>query len=117
MLGSVPNVPGHLVADLHQAEDLGGVRRSLRVAKVADLLDTEPSQIRKLLKAGELDGHRIGKRGLRVYVDSIEAYQQRNQVGAAAAPPTSLSRPHHKRGPSAAARAALASLRVAGIFD
>jgi hypothetical protein len=37
----------------------------------------DESQVRALIDAGELEAHGIGKRGIRVYVDSIRTYQER----------------------------------------
>ena len=63
------------------AADLAAVpRRSARVATVAELLDCEPGDIRKMIRAGELEAHGKGVRGLRVYLDSVRDYQERHKV-------------------------------------
>ncbi|MGY0791838.1 hypothetical protein ACW7BJ_20925 [Azospirillum argentinense] len=44
------------------------------------MLDADEWHIRKLLKDGELQGHRLGKRGVRILVSSIEDYRNRNRI-------------------------------------
>lgn len=53
------------------------VRPSRRVATICDMLDCDESQVRRLLDKGEIEGHGLGSRGLRVYLDSVAAYQSR----------------------------------------
>lgn len=76
----------------------------------------EDGQVRKLVAAGELEGHRAGKRGIRIYEDSVEDYRRRNQLGPRD-PEPAQPRPQRKRGPSAAAREAMAALKSFGVFD
>lgn len=90
------------------------IRRSVRVAKVAEALDMEEARVRKLLKDGQLQGHRIGKRGIRIYVDSVEELQRRTALGIP--PDPKPSRQRMKRGPSADAYQAMAHLRRLGVF-
>ena len=52
------------------------VRRSARVSTVAEILDCDESQVRRLLKTGALEAHRVGKRGVRVFLDSVSRYQE-----------------------------------------
>jgi excisionase family DNA binding protein len=52
------------------------VRPSARVSKIAELLDCDDSQVRRLVRSGRLQSHRIGKRGLRIYLDSVVEYQE-----------------------------------------
>lgn len=59
-----------------EAELAPGFRPSMRLQRVAELLDCDPSHLRQLLAAGDLEGHRIGKRGIRIYCDSVQAYQE-----------------------------------------
>jgi excisionase family DNA binding protein len=58
-----------------------GVRPSVRIKTAAAMMDTDESTVRALVDQGELEGHRVGIRGVRVYVDSIKAYQERNKIG------------------------------------
>ncbi|HEX4027483.1 MAG TPA: helix-turn-helix domain-containing protein, partial [Rhizomicrobium sp.] len=51
------------------------VRPSARVSRVADLLDCDESEVRRLIDGGELQAHGLGKRGVRVFLDSVAAYQ------------------------------------------
>lgn len=98
------------------ADALMGLRRSLRVAKVAEALDMEDAQVRKLVKSGDLEGHRVGKRGIRVYEDSVEAYRRRNHIGPNQVPQPETKRQQRRSGPTAAAREAMAHLRSLGVF-
>lgn len=52
------------------------IRPSARVRAVADMLGDDPSHIRRMVKAGDLQAHRHGKRGIRIFLDSVEAYQR-----------------------------------------
>jgi excisionase family DNA binding protein len=52
------------------------VRRSARVSVVAQLLDCDDSRVRRLIKTGALEAHRVGKRGVRVFLDSVSGYQE-----------------------------------------
>lgn len=60
------------------------IRPSARVGTVAKLLDVDGSQIRRLIADGKLEHHRIGKRGVRVFLDSVAEYQS---GGGQPAPP------------------------------
>ena len=91
------------------------VERSVRVTTAATILDCHPCQVRKLLAAGELRGHRIGKRGVRVYVWSIEAYQRGRALGNEDAKPGG-GRPQGRRRRSASLEEALAHLRAIGVL-
>lgn len=74
------------------------------------------SQVRRLVAAGELEGHRIGKRGIRIYEDSLDEYRRRNATGpgpSAKTPPL----PRRQSGPTAAAREAMAALIEMGVFN
>lgn len=84
------------------------------------MLDADESQIRRLVDAGELEAHIIGKRGIRIYLDSVEDYQARQARAArprAAAPEEGAPRRRRSATASTAAhRAALARLRAEGIM-
>lgn len=103
----------HTAADPALADSLHGIDRSITVAAAADALSVDASTIRRLLVAGELQGHRVGlKRGaVRVYVSSISAYQARNRLDAPA-PPSAAPR----RRVNPAHREALAHLVSLGIL-
>ena len=53
----------------------GMPRPSARVARIAELLDCDEKQVRRLVDNGDLEGFRLGKRGLRVFLDSVADYQ------------------------------------------
>lgn len=56
-------------------------RRSLTIAMAAEVLSVDRSTVRKLLRSGKIEGHRIGKRALRVYTDSLDEYRELNAIG------------------------------------
>lgn len=79
----------HLRPQLREAADpaeadASGIRRSVRVGTAARDLDIDERDVRQLLKDGALEGHMKGKRGVRVYVDSIAAWQGARPRGGAA---------------------------------
>lgn len=100
-----------IAADPNDAPEL--IRASVSVATAAGRLDCDNSTIRKLLASGELEGHRLGKRALRVYVDSIEAYQRRRPtVGKGPAEPPAPPRKARKAAAHREAVAYLAGLNL-----
>jgi len=65
--------------DLRESDSIASqavVRRSARVSTVAEILDCDESQIRRLIKTGTLEVHRVGKRGVRIFLDSVSRYQE-----------------------------------------
>lgn len=52
-------------------------RPSAKVRTIARLLEVDDSHVRRLVDEGELEAHRIGKRGLRVYLESVRDWQER----------------------------------------
>jgi excisionase family DNA binding protein len=58
-------------------ETTAQMRPSARVATVAVLLDCHPSDVRHLIHAGDLEAYRPGGRGVRVFLDSVQAHQER----------------------------------------
>lgn len=89
-------------------------RPSARVARVAEMLDCDPSDVRRMLRTGELQGHGKGIRGKRVYLDSVAAYQDARTI----VPETPKNRLRAQR--SAVSRASHAAsveaLRKSGII-
>lgn len=70
-----------MTAPLRIAADLADMPRPVaRVATVAAMLDCEPGDIRKMVRTGELEAHGKGVRGIRIYLDSVRAYQERKAV-------------------------------------
>lgn len=89
------------------------VRPVARVARVMELLDCEESDVRRLIDSGDLEAHGIGRRGVRVYLDSVADYQ----ASKSRAPKSPVDKRHK---PRPAARAAQISaeneLRESGIL-
>ncbi len=85
-------------------------RASAKLETVAVMLDCDPSTVRKLLARGLIEGHRIGSRSIRVYVDSIRAYQERSRMGG-----ESMAAGPARRRATTAHREAVAFLRQHGI--
>jgi len=90
-----------------------GPRQSARVRRVSQLLDCDESQVRRLVADGELEGHRVGKRGIRIFLASVLEYQQRQTMPRRLSPPQAVSR---RKASSFAHRAAMAELRRDGIL-
>lgn len=107
----MPPLP-HLTPDL-----CGHARPVARVSEVAALLRIDESQIRRMVREGELEAHRHGIRGIRVYWDSVAAFQARRAVPA---PLPAQERQRIKAQRQAVSRAAQAAadarLRAAGIL-
>jgi len=93
-------------------------RDSARIKRVAEILDCDESDVRRLLDTGALEGHRLGTRGVRVYLDSVAAYQERRAIAPRKARGAGGGHPLPQR--SAASRAAQAraeaELRASGIL-
>lgn len=83
--------------------------RAVTVAAAAEMLSCDPSMVRKMLRRGDLEGHRLGKRGVRVLAESIAAYQRRNSLVATAAPE------EKRQNASPSHKAAMARLRALGV--
>jgi hypothetical protein len=107
-------VPLRIAADPALAESLHGLERSVRVGTAAAMLDADPSHVRKLLKSGDLEGHTLGKRGVRIFVASIEAYRERGRIATGQRAP--VPRPKRQAPPSVEHLEALAFLQQAGLL-
>lgn len=90
------------------------IRRSVRVAKVAEALDIDQSTVRRLLDRGDLEGHKVG-RGIRIYVDSVQAYQEGKRVAPPKPEGAPERKPRRKVEPSAELEEALAYMRSLGL--
>lgn len=93
------------------------IRPSVRVKTAARQLDMDETQIRRLLNSRQLEGHRIGVRGIRIYADSIAAYQQRQNFGGRDATAPEGGKSSRARRPSAAQREAIAFLAARGLVS
>ena len=89
-------------------------RPSARVATVAGILDCDESDVRRMVVAGTLEAHGHGIRGIRVYLDSVRAYQEAKVI----IPKGEKAKPRPRKAPVSAAahRAAEAALRQSGII-
>lgn len=92
------------------------VRASARVAAVARLLDCHPTDIRRLVDTGDLEAHRKGVRGIRVFLDSVQHYQERRACLPKAARRAGSPKPAKKQAPTAGYRAALTDLKAKGLI-
>lgn len=54
-------------------------RRSLSLESAADLLDTSPDTIRRMMDCGQLRGHYLNRQR-RVYAESISEYQDGHTI-------------------------------------
>lgn len=87
------------------------LRRSIRMKAATELLDCDSKTLRRLLTRGELEGHRLGARDLRIYIDSIENYRNRNSVGECV-----NARPAQTFGETVSHRRAMDRLKKRGIY-
>lgn len=91
-------------------------RPSARVATVAGMLDCHPGDVRRLIDQGEIEAHGKGVRGIRVFLDSVRAYQERQAKPMPAKAPALIHKPQAPAPASTAAfRAAMAGLRAKGL--
>lgn len=98
------------------ASDLGQtVRPSTTVAEVARMLTCHPDEIRKMLRRGELEGHRKGIRGVRIFLDSVVAYQQFNSLYHSEKPKQIRNKRHRLSMSNAAFREAMERAKKLGI--
>jgi excisionase family DNA binding protein len=81
------------------------------------MLDADPSAIRRMINKGHLEAHQMGKRGVRVYLDSVEGWQKGHPVQASnAVRSTALPVPVVVSGTTKAAhRNAMAHLQSLGL--
>lgn len=92
-------------------------RRSSRVRTIAGLLEIDESQVRRLIDAGELESHKIGKRGVRVFLDSVAAYQARQSEPERKLPPKQRLAAKRRAVTSAAHQNAMRDLRRLGVIQ
>lgn len=91
-------------------------RQSKRVAWVAEHLDMHPGDVRRLVDRGELEAHGTGVRGIRVFLDSVADYQERQAKSPKVSPTPIIHKPKARSAASTAAfRAAMAGLRAKGL--
>jgi excisionase family DNA binding protein len=78
------------------------------------LLDLDERSVRRLIDDGDIEAHRVGKRGVRVFLDSVSAYQTANIMKAA--PVMARQKQQHSTATKTAHRAAEVALRKSGII-
>lgn len=92
-----------------------GIERAITVSAAATEMGADESTVRKLLKDKKLRGYRLGKRGVRIYVNSIREYQEHQTLGET---PAGRNPTRQAKGPPTPAHreavAALASLGIIG---
>lgn len=94
------------------------LRDAISVREAAAAMGDDPATVRRLLKAGLLEGYESGqgtkRPRLRIYVDSIAEYRRRRAIGAANddTPP----RRREPVDPGPAHREALAFLKARGLL-
>lgn len=86
---------------------------SITVKQAAALLSIDISSVYKAVHRGELLGHRVGKRGVRIYLNSVDAYRQARKI----LPPAPALKPKaHPQRLTADYYRALKELESAGVF-
>ncbi|WP_081504514.1 helix-turn-helix domain-containing protein [Magnetospirillum molischianum] len=94
--------------------------RSITVKDAAALLGCDDSTVRRLLEAGEFEGHRIGvkKRGVRIYLSSVQMYRERNALAKQPknrSSESTRSPPHRSPATTAEHKEAMAFLKSIGV--
>ena len=56
------------------------IKKFLYPHKVAEILSIDPSQVSRLVNAGELEAVRIGKRGFRVSAASLSDFIEKQKI-------------------------------------
>lgn len=111
-----PDEPNTYDDTMIDAALFSGVRPSAKISRVAELLDCDERTVRRMVRDGTIKAHIVGKRGIRVFLDSASQYQERNGVepvlGAAERRAIEKRRSAIN---SAAHRAAVANLKRLGI--
>jgi len=92
-------------------------RQSAKVCTIAELLEIDHSQVRRLIEAGDLESHKIGKRGVRVFLDSVAAYQARQSRPEKKLPPKQRLAAKRRAVTSAAHQNAMRDLRRLGVIQ
>ncbi|WP_178133763.1 excisionase family DNA-binding protein [Vineibacter terrae] len=88
------------------------IRPSVSVRKAAAYVDCDISTIYRALASGALQGHRLGTRSRRVYLDSLQRWQEAGQDMAPAPAP---ERRRRSLADTASFRAVMARLKAAGV--
>ena len=102
---------------VHLAPDPASApRASATVKTVARDMQAHESVVRRLVKRGELEGYTLGTRGLRIFLDSVIAYQKRQARSIERKPDATAatSRRSPRAASVAAHRSAEAALAAAG---
>lgn len=89
------------------------VRPVFRAKKVAEILDVDISTVYKLLKKGELAGHRVGS-DIRVFADSVVDFQNRTAMSVERSIPM---KPVRRNTQTAGHKQAMDTLRKLGCWD
>ena len=82
-----PRPPVRLARPPAEVEAVEASRPSWRIKRVAATLDCDGHTVRDLVRDGQLEAHRIGKRGIRIFADSVREYQERSKLGIRGRPP------------------------------
>lgn len=114
----MPHPAPRLAAPADDVEhELEALERSVRVKTAAQILDADESHVRELLREGKLRGHRWGKRGVRIYLSSIDDYRSGRPLGGKATPaPGSQTRKRDRQKPLPAHAEAVAHLKRLGLM-
>jgi excisionase family DNA binding protein len=95
---------------LNTTQESPEIRESRKVATIAAALEIDESQVYRLIDEGELEAHGVGTRSVRVYLDSLEAYQAKKAI-VPKSPKAPRGRPKTNPVNTAAHRRAMTYLR------
>jgi excisionase family DNA binding protein len=105
-----------LALSAEQIAAMPGTRPSLRPDQAAQILQADVSTIYRLIRAGDIEAHRLGKRGVRPFVDSVRAYQEGQKILPAGQKNTTAGVEPVKAWRGPAHREAEAWLRAQGVL-
>ena len=93
------------------------IRESRKIKTIAAMLEVDASIVRRLVESGELEAHTIGKRGVRVFIDSVCEYQVRKTRAVTKGPIVAAEKRRRRAAQTASYRAAIADLKADGLLD
>lgn len=89
-------------------------RPSAKVKRVAALLDVDCSVVRRMIERGEIEAHTVGKRGIRVFLDTVADFQTRQTITSR--PQIRAAAQEARKQQSRSHRKAMEQLRDAGVL-
>ena len=94
------------------------VRQSASIAAVAIRLGVSADHVRRLIEAREIEAYRAGRRAIRIFLDSVAAWQAREAFAGERRPPAPARQvaAQRRQTTTAAHDAAMARLKAARVI-